>query len=222
MGALLRLLFSALFVAFFIIALFFVAASALGSIAFNPESKAWRELLAKLRARIRPLTGRLADLDAETLSHFSLKPKISKRANWRDSVVEGFFGTIYQERLLVFAGQTLGKTAVWVLQSAQHEYVFRKKAKETEIWRDGSPYAVLLGDNLLEAGKSSRLLAQLNPGPELRQWPVLIGQGEAATMTNAERAVSPIPRAFNLLRPLTPQESETLMLLCVLKGLEKI
>jgi hypothetical protein len=218
MGALLRLLFAALF----IIALFFVAASALGSIAFNPESKAWRELLAKLRARIRPKTEGLAVLDAETLSHFSLKPKIFKKATWRDSVTEGSFGTIYQEQMLVFAGQKLGKTAAWALQGAQHEYVFRKKAKETEIWRDGLPYAVFLGNNLLEAGKNGRLLAQLGHDPELRQWPVLMGSSEAATMTNEERAVSPIPRAFTLLRPLTPEEAETLVLLCVLNSLEKI
>jgi hypothetical protein len=49
----------------------------------------------------------------------------------------------------------------------------------------------------------------------LRQWPVIIGQGESATLTNLDRAVSPIPRAVGLLRNLNPEEEQVLLALTI-------
>ena len=104
MTALLRLLFAALLVGLFITGIFYFVASVLGGIAFNPESRAWKELLVKLRDRIRlRAIGPLSTCDADTLAHLSLKPKILKKAGWRDGTFEGVFSTIYQEPVLVFA-----------------------------------------------------------------------------------------------------------------------
>lgn len=219
--ALFRLLFAVFLVGVFITGFVYFIASIIGGIVFNPESRAWKEMLAKLRARLKsapPLHAPPQDADA--LSQLSLKPKITKKAGWRQPIFEGVYSTIYQEPVLVFAGQKSGKTAVLVARSSEREYVFRQKGKETEIWRDGQPYAVFVNNNLLAAGKQSRLLAQLEPDAELRQWPVLIGEGEAATLANAERAISPIPRALTLLRPVQPEEAEVLLVLTVMQGMK--
>lgn len=220
MGALIRLLFAVFTAGLFITGLFYFIASVLGSIVFNPESRAWQALLAKLRDRVR---GRmdvvLAPCDTENLSQLSLKPKILKKAGWRDSTFEGIFYTIYKEPLVVFAGQRSGKTAAIVARSSEHEFVFREKGKETEIWQDGQPFAVLVNGALLSAGKQGKLLAKFETDADLRQWPVLIGRDEAATLTNAERAVSPIPRALTLLRNMPPEEEKVLLLLSVMQNL---
>ncbi len=227
MVALLRLLFAALLVGLFITGVFYFIASVLSSIAFNPASRAWKALLAKLRGRLvkRPLTKGMPELlmacDAETLAHLSLKPKILKKAGWRDPIFEGFFSTIYQEPLLVFAGQKSGKTSVVVARTSDKEFVFRQKGKETEIWQNDQPYAVLVDGVLLSSGKQSRMLAKLETDPELRQWPVLLGQSEAATITNGQRAVSPIPRAVTLLRNLSPEEEQVMLVLAVVQGLQR-
>jgi hypothetical protein len=219
--ALFRLLFAVFLVGVFITGFIYFIASIIGGIVFNPESRVWKEMLAKLRARIKsPQLLQAAPHDADTLSLLSLKPKITKKAGWRNPVFEGVYSTIYQEPVLFFAGQKSGKSAVLVARSSEREYVFRQKGKETEIWRDGQPYAVFVNNSLLAAGKQSRLLAQLEPDAELRQWPVLLGQGEAATLANAERVVSPIPRAFTLLRPVQPEEAEVLLVLAVMQGIK--
>lgn len=217
MGALLKLLFAVLLLGLFITGVFYFVASVLSSIAFNPASRAWQELLNKLRARIRiRLANPLVPFDSETLTNLSLNPKVLKKAGWRDGVFEGVFTTIYQEPVLVFAGQKSGKTAAIVAHTAQHEFIFRQKAKETEIWQNGQPYAVFVGGTLLAAGKQSKMLAKLERDSDLRQWPVLLGNSEAATLTNGAKAVSPIPRAVNLLRHLSPEEEQVLLLLAVL------
>ncbi len=226
MAALLRLLIAALMAGLFITGIFYFVASVLGNIAFGPESRAWKELLAKLRERLKKrratgLPDPLTPCNTETLSQLSLKPKILKKAGWRDPVFEGVFSTIYQEPVVIFAGQKSGKTGVVLAQTSDKEFVFRQKGKETEIWQDGQPYAVYVDGALLSAGKQSRLLAKLEQDAELKQWPVLLGKGEAAMLTNADRAVSPIPRALSLLRSLEPEEEQALLVLAVMQGLAR-
>lgn len=220
MGALLKLLLPVFLIGLFITALFYFVAGVFGHIAFNPESRAWKELLAKLRDRLRlRLSEPLTPCNAENLAQLSLKPKLLKKASWRDGVFEGVFSTIYKEPVLVFAGQKTGKTAAIVARTSDKEFIFRLKGKETEIWQDGQPYAVYMDGTLLSAGKQSRLLAKLETDTELRQWPVLLGQGEAAMLTNADRVVSPIPRALTLLRSLQPEEEQALLVLAILQGM---
>lgn len=221
MSALIRLLFAALLAGLFITGIFYFVASVLSRIAFNPESRAWKELLNKLRARVRQKNATpLHRIDSEALTQLSLKPKILKKAGWRDSTFEGVFSTIYQEPVLVFAGQRSGSTAAIVAQSSDKEFIFRQKGKETEVWQDGQPYAVFVNGALLSAGKQSKMLAKLELDSELRQWPVLLGLSEGATLTNAERAISPIPRAVTLLRNLSPEEEQALLVLWVIQGLK--
>jgi hypothetical protein len=222
MSALIRLLFAALLAGLFITGIFYFVASVLSRIAFNPDSRAWKELLNKLRARVRQKNSTpLHSIDSEALTQLLLKPKILKKAGWRDSTFEGVFSTIYQEPVLVFAGQRSGgNTAAIVAQTSEKEFVFRQKGKETEIWQDGQPYAVFVNGALLSSGKQAKMLAKLEPDSELRQWPVLLGHSEGATLTNAERAISPIPRAVTLLRNLSPEEEQALLVLWVIQGLK--
>lgn len=217
MSALIRLLFSVLMLGLFITGVFYFVANVLSSLAFNPASRAWRELVQKLRTRIRIRLGQqsLMPLNSETLTHLSSKPKILKKAGWRDGVFEGVLQTIYQEPVAFFAGQKSGKTAAIVFQAADREFTLRKKGKETEIWLNGDPYAVLVDGVLISAGRQGKMLAKLDLDSELRQWPVMVGQGESATLTNLERAVSPIPRAISLLRNISPDEEQALFALAI-------
>lgn len=228
MSALLRLLFAVLVAGFFISGIFFFLASLLNNLAFNPESRAWKEMIGKLRARLNPkipnrkskLPEVLTPFDSETLAHLSLKPTILKKAGWRDTTIEGVISTIYQEPVLVFAGQKNGKNGAFVAKTSDKEYIFTQKGKETNVWLDGKPYAVFVDGTLLSTGKQSKMLAKIEPDPELRQWPVLIGSAEGATLTNAERAVSPIPRAVTLLRNLNPEEEQALLVLSAIQVLK--
>jgi hypothetical protein len=216
MRALISLLFSVLMLGLFITGLFYFVANVLSGLAFNPASRAWRELIQKLRTRNRiRMANEPLPLNTETLTHLSGKPKILKKAGWRDGVFEGVYQTIYQEPVAYYAGQKSGKTAAVVVQMTDRELILRKKGKETEIWLNGDPYAVLVDGVLLSSGRQGKMLAKLNLDADLRQWPVIIGQGESATLTNLDRAVSPIPRAVGLLRNLNPEEEQVLLALTI-------
>lgn len=221
MRALFTLLFFVALAGLFVTGIFYFVAGFLGSIAFNPESSSWKKLLAKLRERLKKrMASPLAPCNSENLSQLSLHPKILKKASWRDSVFEGVFNTIYKEPVMMYAGQKIGNTAAIVAQTSDKEFIFRLKGKEIEIWQNGQPYAVFVKNTLLAAGSQGKLLAKLEPDSELRQWPVLIGHSEGATLANAKRAVSPIPRAVTLLRNLQPEEEQALLVLSVLQGLK--
>ncbi|HAD13026.1 MAG TPA: hypothetical protein DCF33_11395 [Saprospirales bacterium] len=214
MRALISLLFSVLMLGLFITGLFYFVANVLSGLAFNPASRAWRELIQKLRTRNRiRMANAPLPLNTETLTHLSGKPKILKKAGWRDGVFEGVYQTIYQEPVAYFAGQKSGKMAAVVVRLEDRELILRKKGKETEIWLNGDPYAVLVDGMLLSSERHGKMLAKLNLDADLRQWPVIIGQGESATLTNLDRAVSPIPRAVGLLRNLSPEEEQVLLVL---------
>ena len=229
MSALLRLLTAVLMTGLFISGFFFFLAKLVGGLAFNPASKAWKEMVAKLRARLAPpkpplkskLPQILTPFDTEALTHLSLKPVFTKKTGWFDNTFEGVFNTIYREPIMVFAGQKSGNNTVVVAKTTDHEFIFQQKAKETHIWLDGSLVAVWIDGNLLTAGKQGKLLAKITIDKELRQWPVLIGQSEGATLTNGELAISPIPRAVTLLRNLSKAEEETMLVLAALQGLKQ-
>ena len=222
MSALLRLLIAVLLGGLFITSIFYFVASIIGGIAFNPASSAWKSLLAKLRDRVKKrMPEALSPYDAENLTQLSLLPTILKKASWGDASFEGVFSTIYKEPVLVFAGQKNGNTAAILAQTIDQEFIFRLKGKETEVWLNNQPYAVYVDGNLLSSGKSAKLLAKLETDSDLRQWPVLLGNTEAATLTNAARVISPIPRALTLLRDLSPAETQALLVLAVIQGLPR-
>ena len=223
MSALLRLLYMVVFLGLLITGTFFVAANFLGGIAFNPESRAWKELLNKLRERLKKRAQQpLMPWRGENLVQLSLYPKILKKAGWSDQVFEGVAGTIYQEPLAYFVGQKSGKMAVILAQTEDMSLVFRQKEKETEIWVNNQPFAVLSNGALLAAGKQSRLLAQIDADPDLKQWPVILGQKEAVLLTNAARVISPVPRALNLMRELSPEEETTVLIIGLLECFKQV
>lgn len=223
MGALLRLLFMAVFLGLIVTGSFFVVANLIGGIAFNPESRAWKELLNKLRERLKKRgTQPIVPWQGENLTQLSLTPKILKKGGWSDPVFEGLISTIYQEPLAVFAGQKSGRMAVFVAQMADKSLVFRQKEKETEIWVNNLPFAVLSNGHLIAAGKQSRLLAQFESDPDLKQWPLLLGKGEAALLTNLGKTVSPVPRALSVLRALSPEEEEIVLILAMLECFKQV
>jgi hypothetical protein len=149
------------------------------------------------------------------------RSKVKKPGFW-DSTAEGVFTSIYQEPVLAYAGQTSGKTAVHVARTSVKEFIFRQKEKETEIWINNQPFAVLINGALLSAGRSSNILARIEADPAEAQWQVLLQDKAAAAITNPQRAASagPNPRALTLLRKVTPEEEDVLLSLALLYALK--
>ena len=87
---------------------------------------------------------------------------------------------------------------------------------------DNQPFAVFIKDVLLAAGSSSQILAQVETDKDEMEWPVIIGDKTAASITNPLRATdgTPNPRALTMLRKATPGEENVLISLTLLFALK--
>ena len=215
----LGLLFMLFMVVTFVVGVVFTIARSVFSLALNTDTKAWRNLLDRLRARLkRPALTQLVPWDGEMAALLSLNRTDVKKPGWFDGISEGVFTTIYHEPVLAYAGQLSGKNAVLLARTSDREFIFRTKGKETEIWVNQQPFGVLVDGALLAAGRGSRLLARLEAVPAESQFPVLLADNKtAATISNPAKTSMPNPRALSLLRPLSTEEENTVLALAILK-----
>lgn len=216
------LLFMLLMVVTFIVGVVFTVARSLFSMALNPDTRAWRSLMEKLRARLqRAAVAKLVPWEGDMASLLSLNRMDVKKPGWFDGIQEGVFTTIYQEPVLAYAGQVSGKNAVLLARTSDREFIFRTKGKETEIWVNQQPLGVLVDGTLLAAGRGSRVLARIEASSAESQFPVLLADNKtAAAINNPEKTSLPNPRAFSLLRPLNPEEENILLALLVLQAVK--
>ena len=215
----LGLLFMLFMVVTFVVGVVFTIARSVFSLALNTDTKAWRNLLDRLRARLkRPALTQLVPWDGEMAALLSLNRTDVKKPGWFDGISEGVFTTIYHEPVLAYAGQLSGKNAVLLARTSDREFIFRTKGKETEIWVNQQPFGVLVDGALLAAGRGSRLLARLEAAPAESQFPVLLADNKtAATISNPAKTSMPNPRALSLMRPLSTEEENTVLALAILK-----
>lgn len=208
----------------FIVGAFYFIAKILSKIVFDPSSRAWKRNLEKLQAQVRSQgAGALVPWDAEMLGLLSLNRSKVKKPGWWDSTAAGIFTSIYQEPVLAYAGQTSGKTAVFVARTSVKEFIFRQKEKETEVWIDNKPFAVYISGVLLAAGRSSQVLARVEAEADEAQWPVMLGDKAAAVITNPDRTADagPNPRALTMLRKVNSEEEDALLALALWFALKK-
>ena len=202
----------------FVVGIIWVIARAIGQTVFNPDSKAWKSTLDGLRARLQQSkAGVLVPWDGEMLSLLSLNQRIKKPGMF-DNTTEGLITSIYQEPILSYAERKSGNNAVLLARTSDREFVFRRKGKETEIWINGQPLGTYVDGVLLSPGSKSSLLARVEIEAGESQYPVLLGAGTAASISNpALPGRSPNPRALTLLRDLKPEEESALLALTVLQ-----
>ncbi len=219
MKLLLFLLMMIVIPAIFVVGIIYAIARMLGAINFNPESKAWKETLDRLRTRMRSqAAGMLVPWDNEMLSLLSLNQSVTKKPGWFDRATEGVVSTIYQEPVIAYAAQSSGNTGLLLARTSHKEFIFRIKGKETEVWLDGQPFAVLVDGTLLAAGRGSRMLARLESSRDEMQIPVLVGDKTAAAISHPNRTdAGPNPRAITLLRAVNPDEEMALLALTLLQ-----
>lgn len=201
----------------FVVGIIYFIARIIASINLSPESQAWKRMLESLRNRLRAQTaGGLVPWDGEMLSLLSLNRARIKKPGFFSRTAEGIFTSIFQEPVLAYIRTKIGKNNVLLAQTSDKEFVFRLKGRETEIWLNGQPFAMLTDGALISAGRNGRLLARLEQKDDEVQFPVSLGNSTAAAIANPDKADAPNPRALTLLRPVTPEEENALLALTIL------
>jgi hypothetical protein len=218
MRFLLSLLFMVITAGVFISGAVYLLSKTFLSVVSNPESKAWKRTVERLRARLKRKYPELIPWDKEMLSLLSHNREL-KKPGWFDNVYEGVYLSIFHEPVLAFVQMRSGQDSVMVARTSDREFVFRQKKGETEIWINGQPFAVLVNGNLLAAGKGSRVIAQVDAQSGEPQFPVVLGNQTAASISNPEGALerSPNPRVLTLLRETNAEEDNALLALAILQ-----
>lgn len=219
-----RTLFSLLTVllttAFFVTGIVYLLGRAFSQFAWSPKSKAFKRMLQTMRSRLNTVASDLVPWDHEMLSLLSLNRIKEKKPGWFRQGSSGQFTSIYQEPIVAYVTQRMGKTTVMLVRTSDREFILRKKGKETEIWLDNKPLGVFVDGVLLAPGKSPSMLARLENKPEDTELPLLLGNSTAATLKKPDRVDSPNPRALTLLRELNKEE-ESLTLAVALQQLQE-
>lgn len=220
-----RILFSLmvvlLSVAFVITGAVYMLARFVLQYALQPGSKAWKKAIDKLRDVLRPLRQDLIPWEPDTLSLLALQPGKEKRAGFWSGVKTNGLSTIYQEPVLALIRQGNATSSVTVVQSADREYVFRRKNQQTEIWVNGQGLGIYAGGILTSPSQKGRALAQVDLSEPETNLPVRLAGQTVATFHNPDRALGPNPRAFTLLRDLKREEEDVVLAIGLAAILEK-
>ena len=203
--------------AFFITGIIYLIAKAFGQIAWNPESKAFKRMLAALRERLKTVSSGLVPWDHEMLALLSLNHANEKKPGWFNPFSSGQITTIYQEPVVAYVTQQMGKAKVTIARTSDREFIFRKKDKEVEIWLNNAPFGIFVDGALLAPGKGSRLLARLEEKPDESFSPLILGDAKAVALSNAERASGPNPRALTLVHELDPEAENIALAMALLR-----
>lgn len=183
----------------------------------NPDSKAWKKTIGRLRERLNKRYPNLIPWDKEMLSLLSLNRANEKKPGWFNPVSSGQITTIYQEPVVAFVTQQMGKSSITMARTSDREFIFRKKGKETEIWLNNVPFGLFVDGALMAPGKGSKLLARLEEKPDETHSSLILGNAKAVVLSNAGRAGGPNPRAMTLLHELDPEAENVALAMALLR-----
>ena len=215
--ALFGLFFFLLFATFMITGGIWVLYRLFAGVGINPGTKGTNRLVKQLRNGLKAAREKLVPWDKEMLSLLSLNKTEEKKSGRFGRPEQGTYQSIYQEPVVTYASQKVGKTDIMLVQTKNKEFVFKRKGRETSIWVDGKPLGVYVEGVLMSAGKKSELLATLEKSKEDSDFHLDLDDNPAAALKNPEKAVGPNPRAVTLLRDLDSVEEEKVLALTVLQ-----
>lgn len=191
----------------------------------QPGTADWDNLINRLRNHTRPLKSTVIPWDGKDLMPLLSFAELKDKSSWLESgkIRVGVINSIFQEPAIALAEVHLGKLKVAVAQTSKHEFVFRMREKDVDIWHNSHPFAVLSGGALLSSGRGSKLLAQVQPTSDERNIPIAINNHMALTLANPKMPpASPNPRALLLLRDLNSDEELAALSLAILYQLRNI
>ncbi len=199
--------------------LFSVLINVFGNFMLQPGSRQWDALVNRLRGHIQELRSSLIPWDGKDLMPLLSYAQLERKNSWFESgnIRTGSIQTIYQEPVVGISECTLKGSKVAVAQTSKHEFVYRMRDRDVDIWLNSQPFAVFSGGSLLASGRTSKLLAQIQNSGDDRHLPVVIGNQTALTLNNPKYPpASPNPRALLVLRDLQPEEEVAVLALAIL------
>lgn len=128
---------------------------------------------------------------------------------------EGVMKSIYHEPLLVYRYKQYagGKHSLLLIRTKKFEYVFWKKGKQTEIFKNSEAFGILNEEGVLMSKNGKKEVGYLKEPDKNTFIPVVLHDHEVANISHPEKVDTVNPRAFEYLTELADEDQEKLFAL---------
>lgn len=178
-----------------------------------------------MRQILRPIQDHLIPFEDENeMELMSLKHEVKTQKQGLDKITWGNIHSIYYEPMVAFAYKDYIKgvrDALLYCRTKNHEFIFRIKKSEVDVYFNGKQVALIDGNNNLYGLRSKSILGRLKPySNDLLS--VIIKEREVGQMFNPLRPHSPQQRAYTLLVDLNDEEEGIFLTMTLYEILTKL
>lgn len=202
------LFFTALFVIAYYISQYFLN--------FKPSKKNVERDLKDMREELLPQVEELVPWSVEEMRLLSLNntEAIKKKGGARTR--KGIMYSIYQEPLIAYVYKEYSdkKYGLLLARTSTHEYIYRIRPENTEVYINGHAYGRLVGGIELRDPQNTSILAQLNQ-TDSRALPVFMGEREVGQLVDYNKAAHVNPRAYEFLQEMEQNQRLSFLALTI-------
>lgn len=187
---------------------------------FPPGKARMQKDLNKLKAEIAPWFEDLVPWSDEEMERLSLNQVNNKVSKGIVSRGKGVFTSIYHEPMIAYAFKKYvggGDHILLYARTSHHEYAFRIKGKEAQVWMDSEPVGKVRQDGTLVDIRGKKELAKIRRMPDQKLLPVVVNGREVASLVDPQKADTVNPRALELLTPMETDEEGVFLSLAILE-----
>ena len=191
---------------------------------FPPGRKRREDELKKLKEEITPWFSELIAWNEDELEMLSMNQINQKKSTGLRPTGKGIFTSIYSEPMVAYAYtrfQGKGNQAIVYAKTANHEYAFGIKARETNIWMDGQPIGTLQQNGVFMSPDGKTELARIKKSNDQKLLPVYMSDREVASLIHPDQLKDVNPRTFDLVKKMSKEE-EGLVLALALNQMVKM
>ncbi len=191
---------------------------------YNPGKRKIQDDLTQLKKDIQPWVNDLVPWDQEDTELFSfnqLYQTLKKR--FGSTSAKGVYTSIYHEPMMAYAykGYSGNKNALLLIRTSHHEFVYRIRPKQIEVWVDGREMGSIQPDGKMYPSQGRKLLAQVNRDTEALQLPVLVGQKEVGRVGKPAQGNKVNQRAFQYISKMDPEEEKVFLAISLLETVQQ-
>lgn len=188
---------------------------------FNPSKKRIVKDMAILKEEIKEWTDTLVPWNKEEMELLSFSQIEKKVKKGLSKSAKGIFTSIYHEPLVAYNYKqyisTGATNALLLAHTSQHEFAYRIKNKEVFVNIDNEYAGIIKENGCFYGGPKERLIARINKEKSAKMHPILIGEKEAGSLVNREKAAVPNPRVFKFVSSMEAEEEKVFMSIAVLE-----
>jgi hypothetical protein len=176
-------------------------------ISASPQSNGFRNTIERMQKTLADRAATLVPWQSDTLSLLCAEPMEATAGGFFiKTKSEGLLGTIYQEPVAAFTKSQTGDALLLLVHTQADQYLLRRSRQQTDIQINNQPIGVLVGNKLLSADNTGKLLAQIDGEDGASERSLTIDNQLIGTLTLKHPVGEVNPRVIQVMQSLTPEQ----------------